>query len=79
IRIILKDVGNDSLAHSTLSTTLVPGMAGVSILDAFNGAVSANAIPKEVAKPLSHLLVSLARSDTLFSSLRHSEESSIQL
>jgi hypothetical protein len=79
IRIILKDVGNDPLAHSTLSTTLIPGMVGVSILDAFNGAVSANAIPKEVAKPLSHLLVSLARSDTLFSSLRHSEESSIQL
>ena len=78
MRIILKDVASDPLARSTLSTTLIPG-PGVSVLDAFNSAVSSNAIPKEIAKPLSHLLVSLARSDVLFSSLRHSEESSIQL
>jgi len=79
MRIILKDVGNDPLARWTLSTTLIPGTAGVSVLDAFNNAVSSNAIPKQVARPLSHLLVSLARSNALFSSLRHSEESSIQL
>lgn len=78
MRIILKDIANDPLARSTLSTTLIPG-PGVSVLDAFNSAVSSNAIPKEIAKPLSHLLVSLARSDVLFFSLRHSEESSIQL
>src|SRR6266852_4969813 len=78
IRIILKDIANDPLARSTLSTTLIPG-PGLSVLDAFDSAVSSNAIPKEIAKPLSHLLVSLARSDVLFSSLRHSEESSIQL
>src|SRR6266404_4629405 len=79
MRIILKDVANDTLACSTLSTTLIPGMHGVSVLDAFNDAVSSGVIRKEVAKPLSHILVSLARSDALFSSLRHSEESSIQL
>ena len=79
IRIVLKDVANDALARRTLSTTLIPGMPGVSVLDAFNNAVSSGVIPKQVAKPLSHLLVSLARSDALFSSLRHSEESSIQL
>ncbi|KAF8486475.1 hypothetical protein DFH94DRAFT_185375 [Russula ochroleuca] len=78
MRIILKDIANDPLARSTLSTTLIPG-PGVSVLDAFNNAVSCNAIPKEIAKPLSHLLISLARSDVLFSSLKHSEESSIQL
>ena len=79
MRIVLKDVANDALARSTLSTTLIPGLPGVSVFDAFNNAVSSGVIPKEVAKPLSHLLVSLARSDALFSSLRHSEESSIQL
>jgi hypothetical protein len=79
MRIVLKDVANDTLARQTLSTTLIPGMPGVSVLDAFNNAVSSGVIPKEIAKPLSHLLVSLARSDALFSSLRHSEESSIQL
>ena len=79
MRIILKDVANDPLARTTLSTTLVPGMPGVSVLDAFSGAVASNAISKDVAQPLSHLLVSLARSDTLFSALRHSEQSSIQL
>jgi C2H2 type zinc finger protein len=78
MRFILKDIANDTLARSTLSTTLIPG-PGISVLDAFDSAVSSNTIPKEVAKPLSHLLVSLARSDVLFSSLRHSEESSIQL
>ena len=79
MRIVLKDVANDALARSTLSTTLIPGLPGVSVFDAFNNAVSSGIISKEVAKPLSHLLVSLARSDALFSSLRHSEESSIQL
>ncbi|KAF8266278.1 hypothetical protein EI94DRAFT_216990 [Lactarius quietus] len=79
MRIVLKDIANDTLARSTLSTTVIPGLPGVSVLDAFNNAVSSGVIPKEVAKPLSHLLVSLARSDALFSSLRHSEESSIQL
>ena len=79
MRIVLKDLANDTLARSTLSNTLIPGLPGVSVLDAFNDAVSSSVIPKEVAKPLSHLLVSLARSDALFSSLRHSEESSIQL
>lgn len=79
MRIILKDIANDTLARSTLSTTLIPGMPGVSVLDAFNNAVSSGVILKEVAKPLSHLLVSLARSDALFSSLRQSKESSIQL
>ena len=79
MRIILKDVANDPLARATLSATLVPGMAGVSVLDAFSGAVASNAIPKDVARPLSHLLVSLARSDALFAALRHSEQSSIQL
>lgn len=79
MRIVLKDVANDTLARRTLSTTLIPGMPGVSVLDAFNSAVSSGVISKEVAKPLSHLLVSLACSDALFSSLRHSEESSIQL
>ncbi|KAH9159744.1 hypothetical protein EDB89DRAFT_1070571 [Lactarius sanguifluus] len=79
MRMVLKDVANDTLARSTLSTTLIPGMPGVSVLDAFNNAVSSGVILKEVAKPLSHLLVSLARSHALFSSLRHSEESSIQL
>ena len=55
MRIILKDISHDPLARSTLSTTLIPG-PGVSVLDAFNNAVSSNTIPKEIAKPLSHLL-----------------------
>ncbi|KAI9466638.1 hypothetical protein BJY52DRAFT_1110459, partial [Lactarius psammicola] len=67
----------DTLARSTLSTTLIPGLLRVTILDALNNAVSSGAILKELAKPLSHLLVFLTRSDTLFSSLRHSEESFI--
>lgn len=81
MRLILKDVANDPLARATLSATLVPDVdpPGTSVLDAFGTAVAANAIPKDVARPLSHLLVSLARSDALFAALRHSERSSVQL
>ena len=81
MRLILKDVANDPLARATLSATLVPDVdpPGTSVLDAVGNAVAANAIPKDVARPLSHLLVSLARSDALFSALRHSERSSVQL
>jgi hypothetical protein len=81
MRLILKDVANDPLARATLSETLVPEIEppGTSVLDAFGNAVAANAIPKNVARLLSHLLVSLARSDALFGALRHSERSSVQL
>jgi hypothetical protein len=81
MRLILKDVANDPLAHATLSATLVPGIdpPGTPMLDAFGNAVAANAIPKDVARSLSHLLVSLASSDTLFAALRHSDRSSVQL
>ncbi|KAI0052585.1 hypothetical protein FA95DRAFT_1239579 [Auriscalpium vulgare] len=41
--------------------------------------VSSSSISRSLAKVLSRLLVSLARSDVLFSSLRHSNASSIQL
>jgi len=81
MRLILKDVANDPLARATLSAALVPDVdpPGTSVLDAVGNAVAANAIPKDVARPLSHLLVSLARSDALFAALRHSERSSVQL
>ena len=82
MRIILKDVGNDPLARSTLSSAFIPGMPGLSVLGALNAAIASNAISKQVARPLSHLLVSLAHSEVLFSSLRHhhrSEQPSVQL
>ncbi|KAH9992209.1 hypothetical protein BJV74DRAFT_877912 [Russula compacta] len=59
-----------------------PGHARPFVLDALNAAVASNAISKRVARPLSHLLVSLAHSEVLFSSLRHhhrSEQPSIEL
>ncbi|KAI0067214.1 hypothetical protein BV25DRAFT_1867744 [Artomyces pyxidatus] len=76
---ILTYVSKDPLAHSALQGAIVPELNGANVLDVLKGAVSSGTLSKEVAKPLSHLLVSLARSGTLFSSLRHSNASSLQL
>ncbi|EGO25946.1 hypothetical protein SERLADRAFT_388673, partial [Serpula lacrymans var. lacrymans S7.9] len=75
---ILTIAGKDSLACSTLASTVIPGSHD-SVLDALNSSVSTGSIPKGLAKALSHLLVSLARSDALFGTLRHSNAPAIQL
>ncbi|TFY79036.1 hypothetical protein EWM64_g4976 [Hericium alpestre] len=79
MKAILEYTDKDPLAQSTLRTTLVPNSDGSNVLDILNSTVASGSLSKDLAGRLSHLLVSLARSDTLFSSLRHSNASSIQL
>jgi hypothetical protein len=76
---ILAFVENDTLARSFLSTSLVPASDGGNVLDALHDAVTSGFISKNVAAPLSQVMVSLARSEVLFGALRHSNASSIQL
>jgi len=76
---ILAFVEKDPLAHSTLASSLVPTSNGGNVLDALKHAVTLGKIQKNIAMPLSEVIVSLARSEVLFGALRHSNASSIQL
>ncbi|KAA1476265.1 hypothetical protein DENSPDRAFT_502219 [Dentipellis sp. KUC8613] len=79
MRSILNYISKDPQAQSTLRMTIVPNSNGTNVLDVLNVSVASGTLSKDMAGRLSHLLVTLARSDTLFSSLRHSNASSIQL
>lgn len=76
---ILAITANDTLAYSTLASALVPGTNNDNVLNILNQVVRAGSISKELAKSLTPALVSLARSDTLFATMRHSNAPAIQL
>ncbi|KAH7920623.1 hypothetical protein BV22DRAFT_1039626 [Leucogyrophana mollusca] len=76
---ILDLVGGDSLARATLASAIIPGAGNENVLDVLHRTVALGTIPKDLAKSLSTILVSLARSDALFATLRHSNASAIQL
>ncbi|KIJ60045.1 hypothetical protein HYDPIDRAFT_51454, partial [Hydnomerulius pinastri MD-312] len=79
MRNILSITARDALAHSTLASAVVPGSNNESVLNVLSHTVQTGSISKEVAKRLSLMLVSLARSDTLFATMRHSNAPAIQL
>ena len=76
---ILTITANDTLAHSTLASTVVPGTNNDNVLNVLNEVVRTGCISKELAKALTPILVSLARSDTLFATMRHSNAPALQL
>ncbi|KAG2039668.1 hypothetical protein BDR03DRAFT_950811 [Suillus americanus] len=78
MRNVLNIAGKDPLVHSTLASAVIPG-AGNSVLEILNHTVAAGTISKDLAKSLSMTLVSLARSDTLFAAMRHSNAPALQL
>ncbi|EIM91586.1 uncharacterized protein STEHIDRAFT_137221 [Stereum hirsutum FP-91666 SS1] len=81
MKTILSYTSKDPQAYATLQSTLVPGtpVSNLNVLDALTRTVARGRISRDLARKLSHLLVSLARSEVLFSSLRNSNASSIQL
>lgn len=81
MKTILTYTSKDPQAHATLQSTIVPETAAskLNVLDALTRTVARGHISRDLARKLSHLLVSLARSEVLFSSLRNSNASSIQL
>lgn len=79
MKAILTFLEKDPLALSTLASTTIPDCNGDNVLDILTQTVSSGTIAKHSAMSLSHILVSLARSEVLFGTLRHSNASSIQL
>ncbi|RDB25225.1 Transcriptional regulator prz1 [Hypsizygus marmoreus] len=79
MRAVLALIENDPLAHSSLASAIIPNSNGDNVLNTLNRIMASGNISKAIALPLSHVLVSLARSEALFGNLRHSNASSIQL
>ncbi|EIW83463.1 hypothetical protein CONPUDRAFT_122044 [Coniophora puteana RWD-64-598 SS2] len=78
MRAILDLTSGDSLARSALASTSIPN-SDDNLLSALQNISSAGSVPKDLARALSHVLVSLARSDALFANLRHSNAPAMQL
>ncbi|KAG5637517.1 hypothetical protein H0H81_004268 [Sphagnurus paluster] len=78
MKAILAVVENDPSARFALASAIIPNSNGENVLDTLRRHVASGQISKVVAGSLSPVLVSLARSD-IFSNLRHSNASSIQL
>lgn len=79
MKAILAITATDKLAYSTLAAAVVPGTNNDNVLNVLNQVVCAGSISKELAKSMTPVLVSLARSDTLFATMRHSNAPAIQL
>lgn len=76
---ILSFANKDVLVRKTLATAIIPVPNADNVLDLLTRSVASRTIPKSLAKPLSNLLVTLARSDALFSTLRHSNAPALHL
>jgi hypothetical protein len=79
MKAILAFAERDTVVRNTLASAIIPESNGNNVLDLLARSVASGTIPKAVTKPLSHLLVSLASSDALFSTLRHSNAPAMQL
>jgi hypothetical protein len=78
IRTILSFAFKDPVVRTTLASQTVPAV-GSSVLDILTQCANSGTITKIMAKPLSDAVVSLAKSDVLFSSMRNSDAAAIQL
>lgn len=77
---VLEIARKDPLVRSTLASAVVPGAGNnSSVLEILAHTVAVGTIAKELAKSLSLILVSLARSDALFAAMRHSNAPAVQL
>ncbi|KAF9023949.1 hypothetical protein BDZ89DRAFT_1069485 [Hymenopellis radicata] len=76
---ILTFLDSDTLARTTLESSIIPNMGGASVFNVITSSVSSGRVPKEIAMPLHQSVVALARTDSLFGNLRLSNASSIQL
>ncbi|KAG6328157.1 hypothetical protein ID866_10931, partial [Astraeus odoratus] len=75
---ILALTAKDAVALSTLSSTLMPG-SNDNLLAVLSHIVDSGVIPVDLAKKLSPILVSLARTDALFATVRKSNIPAVQL
>ncbi|KZP34443.1 hypothetical protein FIBSPDRAFT_8407 [Athelia psychrophila] len=61
----------DAGVRAILESAIIPDTNDDNVFNIISRSAASRTIPKSVAKSLSNILVSLARSDTLFSTLRH--------
>ncbi|KAJ6507300.1 hypothetical protein C8R47DRAFT_89460 [Mycena vitilis] len=79
VRAILATLEHDSLAQSTLAAAKIPEFGDDSLLAILRNIADSGKIPRGVALPISRFVVSLAKSEVLFGSLRHSDAPCAQL
>ncbi|KIP06521.1 hypothetical protein PHLGIDRAFT_30451 [Phlebiopsis gigantea 11061_1 CR5-6] len=79
VRTILSFAYKDPIVRATLATQVLTTGENTSVLDILTRCATSNSIAKDLAKPLSDAVVSLAKSDVLFSSMRNSDAAAIQL
>ena len=78
MRGILAFASKHAIVGSTMSVSQIPGEGGT-LVDVFNRCVSSSTISKPLARALTEAVLSLAKSDALFGSLRNSDAPAIQL
>ncbi|KAH9893934.1 hypothetical protein C8Q73DRAFT_646971 [Cubamyces lactineus] len=79
MKAILAFASKNPVVQSAMSNSQVPGVEGASLLEVFNRCISASSISKPLARTLTEIVLSLAKSDVLFGSLRNSDAPAIQL
>ncbi|KAJ7680923.1 hypothetical protein DFH06DRAFT_1032169 [Mycena polygramma] len=79
VRAILASLEHDALAQSTLAAAKIPDFGDDSLLAILRNIADSGKIPRGVALPISRFVVSLAKSEVLFGSLRHSDAPCVQL
>ncbi|KZT05161.1 uncharacterized protein LAESUDRAFT_715178 [Laetiporus sulphureus 93-53] len=76
---ILSLASGNPFIHATLSGYNVSGSNNANIVDVFSQCISAGTVSPKVARSLGEALLSLAKSEALFASLRNSDAPVIQL
>ncbi|KAI0351615.1 hypothetical protein OH77DRAFT_915994 [Trametes cingulata] len=79
MKAILAFASKNPVVQSTMSASSVPGAEGANLLEVFNRCISASSISKPLARTLTEIVLSLAKSDVLFGSLRNSDAPAMQL
>ncbi|KAJ3012678.1 hypothetical protein NUW54_g1801 [Trametes sanguinea] len=79
MKAILAFASKNPVVESAMSTSQVPGAEGANLLDVFNRCISSSTISKPLARTLTEIVLSLAKSEVLFGSLRNSDAPAIQL
>ncbi len=79
MKAILAFASHNPVVQSAMSTSQVPGIEGANLLDVFNRCISASSISKPLARTLTEIVLTLAKSDVLFGSLRNSDAPALQL
>lgn len=78
MKTVLSLIEQDAAAKNVLESTALLANTG-NILETLQRCVTTNSVAKHICTPLSHALVSLAKSENLFGGLRHSNIPSMEL